>query len=233
MNRGSGLALRGCGRRAATGCSRTWRGAWAAGPGRRGAGRTGPSARWWSGARTTIWAWGITRRCWTGPARRCARYGAGAGGTRNIAGTTRLHVELEAGLAQLHGKPAALLFTSGYVANEAAIGTLARLLPGCLILSDANNHASMIAGVRAAGCEKQIFRHNDLAHLEQLLAAAPRERPKLVAFEGVYSMDGDFGPVAEVCALARALRGADLSRRGARGRHVRRHAAPGSRSAIA
>ena len=138
-----------------------------------------------------------------GAAAAVRTYGAGAGGTRNIAGTTRLHVELEAALAQLHGKPAALLFTSGYVANEAAIGTLARLLPGCLILSDANNHASMIAGVRAAGCEKKIFRHNDLAHLEQLLAAAPRERPKLVAFEGVYSMDGDFGPVAEVCALAK------------------------------
>ena len=129
--------------------------------------------------------------------------GAGAGGTRNISGTTRLHVELEAALAALHGKPAALLFTSGYVANEAAIGTLGRLLPGCLILSDADNHASMIAGVRAAGCEKRIFRHNDLGQLEALLAAEPEERPKLVAFEGVYSMDGDFGPVAAVCALAR------------------------------
>ena len=132
------------------------------------------------------------------------RYGAGAGGTRNIAGTTRLHVELEAGLAALHEKPSALLFTSGYVANEAAIGTIARLLPGCLILSDADNHASMIAGVRAAGCEKQVFRHNDLGQLERLLAAQPKERPKLVAFEGVYSMDGDFGPVREVTALARA-----------------------------
>ena len=131
------------------------------------------------------------------------RYGAGAGGTRNIAGTTRLHVQLEAELAGLHGKPAALLFTSGYVANEAAISTLARLLPDCLILSDAQNHASMIAGIRAAGCEKRIFRHNDLAHLEQLLAAQSRARPKLVAFEGVYSMDGDFGPVRAVCELAR------------------------------
>jgi 5-aminolevulinate synthase len=130
-------------------------------------------------------------------------YGAGAGGTRNISGTTRLHVELEAALAGLHGKPSALLFTSGYVANEASISTIARLLPDCLILSDALNHASMIAGVRAAGCEKQIFRHNDVAHLEQLLAAQPIGRPKLVAFEGVYSMDGDFGPVAEICALAR------------------------------
>ena len=130
-------------------------------------------------------------------------FGAGAGGTRNISGTTRLHVRLEAALARLHGKPAALLFTSGYVANEAAISTIARLLPGCLILSDAHNHASMIAGIRAAGGEKQVFRHNDLAQLEQLLAAQPRQRPKLVAFEGVYSMDGDFGPVAAICALAR------------------------------
>ncbi len=131
------------------------------------------------------------------------RHGAGAGGTRNISGTTHLHVLLEQELAALHGKEAALLFTSGYVANEAAIGTIARLLPDCLILSDAQNHASMIAGVRASGCEKQIFRHNDLAHLEALLAAQPPGRAKLVAFEGVYSMDGDFGPVPEICALAR------------------------------
>jgi 5-aminolevulinate synthase len=131
------------------------------------------------------------------------RHGAGAGGTRNISGTTHLHVLLEQELAVLHGKAAALLFTSGYVANEAAIGTIARLLPDCLILSDAQNHASMIAGVRASGCEKQIFRHNDLAHLEELLAAQPLGRAKLIAFEGVYSMDGDFGPVPEICALAR------------------------------
>ena len=145
-----------------------------------------------------------------------SRFGAGRGGAavRELRCRRRRHAQhrrhhpaacrsSRPSWPQLHGKPAALLFTSGYVANEAAIGTLARLLPGCLILSDANNHASMIAGVRAAGCEKRIFRHNDLAHLEQLLAAAPRGRPKLVAFEGVYSMDGDFGPVAEVCALAK------------------------------
>ena len=148
-------------------------------------------------------------------------FGAGAGGTRNISGTTRLHVRLEEALAGLHGKPAALLFTSGYVANEAAISTIARLLPGCLILSDAHNHASMIAGIRAAGGEKQVFRHNDLGQLEQLLAAQPRQRPKLVAFEGVYSMDGDFGPVAAICALARRYGALDLPGRGARGRHVR------------
>ena len=176
-------------------------------------------------------AWAITRSVLEGACAAVRRYGAGAGGTRNISGTTRLHVAARgASWRELHGKPAALLFTSGYVANEAAIGTIARLLPGCLILSDAHNHASMIAGIRAAGCEKQIFRHNDLAHLEQLLAAAARERPKLVAFEGVYSMDGDFGPVARDLRARPALRRADLSRRGARGRHVRRARRRGRRA---
>jgi 5-aminolevulinate synthase len=127
--------------------------------------------------------------------------GTGAGGTRNIAGTNHPLVELERELADLHGKPAALVFTSGYVSNETGIATIAKLLPNCVILSDAYNHNSMIAGIRGAGCEKQIFRHNDLAHLEELLRAAG-ERPKLVAFESIYSMDGDIAPIGAICELA-------------------------------
>jgi 5-aminolevulinate synthase len=128
--------------------------------------------------------------------------GAGAGGTRNISGTNRAVVELETELADLHGKEAALVFTSGYVSNHAGIATIARLLPDCLILSDAHNHNSMIEGVRAAGCAKQIWRHNDLAHLEELLARAAPDRPKLIVFESVYSMDGDVAPLQGICELA-------------------------------
>jgi 5-aminolevulinate synthase len=130
------------------------------------------------------------------------RMGSGAGGTRNIAGTNHPLVELEAELADLHGKQAALVFTSGYVSNQTGIATIAKLLPNCLILSDAWNHNSMIEGVRQAGCAKAIFRHNDMAHLEELLAAQPRERPKLIAFEALYSMDGDVAPVRAICDLA-------------------------------
>ena len=129
--------------------------------------------------------------------------GSGSGGTRNISGTTSYHVELEAELADLHGKSGALLFTSGYVANEAALSTLYKILPGLIIFSDALNHASMIAGIRNGGGERRIFRHNDLAHLEALLAAAPIDAPKLIAFESVYSMDGDIADLAGTIALAK------------------------------
>ncbi|MBV9348078.1 MAG: 5-aminolevulinate synthase [Pseudolabrys sp.] len=132
-----------------------------------------------------------------------SRMGTGAGGTRNIAGTNHPLVELERELADLHRKEGALVFTSGYVSNETGIATIARLLPNCLILSDALNHNSMIEGVRQSGCEKQIWRHNDLSHLEQLLKAAPLDRPKLIVFESLYSMDGDIAPVHAICDLAK------------------------------
>src|SRR5712672_4216166 len=131
-----------------------------------------------------------------------ARLGAGSGGTRNIAGTNHPLVELEAEIADLHGKQDALVFTSGYVSNQTGIATIAKLLPDCLILSDALNHNSMIEGVRSAGCAKQIWRHNDLDHLEQLLSRAAAGRPKLIVFESVYSMDGDVAPIKEICDLA-------------------------------
>jgi 5-aminolevulinate synthase len=128
--------------------------------------------------------------------------GAGSGGTRNISGTTVYHKRLEWELADLHGKEAALLFTSAYIANDATLSTLPKLFPGLIIYSDALNHASMIEGVRRNGGAKRIFKHNDVAHLRELLAADDPAAPKVIAFESVYSMDGDFGPIKEICDLA-------------------------------
>jgi len=128
--------------------------------------------------------------------------GAGSGGTRNIGGNTHFHIELERELADLHGKQGALLFTSGYVSNDATLSTLAKILPNCVIFSDELNHASMIAGIRNSGAEKRVWRHNDVAHLEELLAAEDPNVPKLIAFESVYSMDGDVAPIHAICDLA-------------------------------
>ena len=129
-------------------------------------------------------------------------YGAGAGGTRNISGTHKLHVDLESSLADLHGKESALVFSSAYVANEGTLSTLIRLLGECIVFSDELNHASMIHGIRSGKCEKHIYAHNDLAHLESLLKAAPANKPKIIAFESVYSMEGDISPIREICDLA-------------------------------
>lgn len=128
--------------------------------------------------------------------------GSGAGGTRNISGTTRYHTELEQSVADLHQKEAGLVFSSGYVANEGALGTLGRLMPGCVIFSDEMNHASMIHGIRDSKCEKHVYRHNDMEHLESLLKAADPFAPKIIAFESVYSMDGDISPIKETVELA-------------------------------
>lgn len=171
-----------------------------------------PDAAWRDGAATrdvTVWCSNDYLSMGQHPAVLAAmhdaldRAGAGAGGTRNISGTTRFHVDLERELADWHGTGAALVFSSGYVANETTLATLAARLPGVVLLSDALNHASMIEGMRAGRAEKHIFRHNDPAHLDALLADIDPDRPKIVAFESVYSMDGDIAPIGEIADVAR------------------------------
>lgn len=161
-----------------------------------------------TGRRVTIWcsndylSMGVHPDVIAAAREALEQYGAGAGGTRNISGTSHEHVMLEREIADLHGKESALLFTSGYVANDAALSTLGRLLPGCVIFSDALNHASMIEGIRRSGAEKKIFAHNDWRDLERQLAAVCKYRPKLICFESCYSMDGDFAPMEAICDLA-------------------------------
>lgn len=135
--------------------------------------------------------------------RTLDKYGHGAGGTRNIAGNGALHLGLEQELATLHRKDAALVFSSCYVANDATLSTLGSKLPGCIMFSDQSNHASMIQGMRHSGCKKVIFKHNDLEDLENKLKAYPKETPKIIAFESVYSMCGSIGPISEICDLAK------------------------------
>ena len=171
-----------------------------------------PTVRWHSPrgpVEVTVWCsndylgMGHDARVRSAMAEAAMSQGTGAGGTRNISGTSNALVSLESELANLHGKERALLFTSGYVANDTSLATIAQLLDGCKVFSDEFNHASMIQGIRRSGVDKAVFRHNDIGHLEELLKAEPEGRPKLVAFESVYSMDGDIGRVAEICGLAR------------------------------